>query len=94
MNVIFLRADDIASDFMLAGVEGVQCIHGDRLVKCYLITQNFCDTLILQISRCFQNREIEMSRKQKCRENLLQRKLSDVILKLSNFQLRLLRNVI
>ena len=93
MNVIFLRADDIASDFMLAGVEGVQCIHGDRLVNCYLITQNR-DTLILQISRCFQNREIEMSRKQKCRENLLQRKLSDVILKLNNFQLRLLRNVI
>ena len=25
-----LRADDIASDFMLSGVQGVQCIHGDR----------------------------------------------------------------
>lgn len=25
-----VKADDIASDFMLAGVEGVQCIHGDR----------------------------------------------------------------
>lgn len=25
-----IKADDIASDFMLAGVEGVQCIHGDR----------------------------------------------------------------
>ena len=29
---VFFRADDIASDFMLAGVQGVQCIHGDRSV--------------------------------------------------------------
>lgn len=25
-----VKADDIASDFMLAGIPGVQCIHGDR----------------------------------------------------------------
>ncbi|XP_073258696.1 probable ATP-dependent RNA helicase DDX43 [Porites lutea] len=25
-----VKADDIASDFMLAGIRGVQCIHGDR----------------------------------------------------------------
>lgn len=25
-----IKADDIASDFMLSGIQGVQCIHGDR----------------------------------------------------------------
>ena len=34
-SLIFRRADDIASDFMLAGIRGVQCIHGDRLVRGY-----------------------------------------------------------
>ena len=27
-----IMADDLASDFMLRGVTGVQCIHGDRYV--------------------------------------------------------------
>ena len=34
-SLVFRRADDIASDFMLAGIRGVQCIHGDRLVRGY-----------------------------------------------------------
>ena len=55
----------------------------------YLITCNFLDILISQISRFLQNCEIKC-REKNCRENLLPRKLSDIILKLNNVQLRLL----
>ena len=60
------------------------------------MTWNFRDTLISRISRFFQNREITECReiKKKCGESLLPRKLSDVILKITFDQLRLLWNVI